>query len=244
MVREYLKLSSGPTPWPLFPTISPPRQEVRGPAGEADVVSRRQKPPQFPFPFKDVRRKSGSTQTSMSPTKSPPRQVERGPAGEAEVGSRRQKSPQFKENFAVQEQTSVSKVVQDLNKFCWQKPAGSFQFPELVSSPYCTLCNRGCTCLGGSCKGFQKPTEQTVNNKILSEPSSIIPGQQEDANLSTSVLTTPTFSSTRKTGISAISPGAPIYNWTPNNTANTSPIFSGTKPSSSQAKSSYNCNSR
>ena len=89
MVREYLKLFSGPTPWPLFPSISPPRQEVRGPAGEADVGSRRQKPPQFPFPFKDVRRKSGSTQTSMSPTKSPPRQVERGPAGEAEVGSRR-----------------------------------------------------------------------------------------------------------------------------------------------------------
>ena len=162
MVREYLKLSSGPTPWPLFPTISPPRQG-RGPAGEADVGSSRQKPPQFPFPFKDVRRKSGSTQTSKFPTKSPPRQVVRDPAGEADVGSRRE-PPLFS---AVQEQMSVSTVVQNLNKFCWQKPAGSYQFPELVNSPYCTLCNRGCTCLGVSCKGFQKPTEQTVNSKVL-----------------------------------------------------------------------------
>ena len=48
MVREYLKLSSGPTPWPLFPTISPPRQG-RGPAGEADVGSSRQKPPPVPL---------------------------------------------------------------------------------------------------------------------------------------------------------------------------------------------------
>ena len=182
MVREYLKLSPGP-PSPVPPSELP-QQEVRGPAGGGEVGGQCDNP----------------TQQQV---------LTGGPAG-WDPPQFSYSSTDVRERVRPPDQKlSPTTLVTLYNRFCHQKPAGNFCLPKISSSEYCLFCNRGAICLGQFCNGKKTPTEKravfTRNKDFL------IPGLDRSNTGSSTVLTKTTFSVTKKSKVSALSPYSSIF---------------------------------
>ena len=182
MVQGYLNPSPGP-PSPVPPS-DPPQQEVRGPAGGDEVGG------QWDHPTQQQVQRGGPAGWGPSPIFS-----------STDIRERED---------STQGQMSVSTMVSLLNQLCKQKPAGNFRLPKLPESDYCLLCNHGrSVCLGKTCKGRSQPTRQKP--KLGNVTSSGIPGLVPSGSSST-VLTTPTYTSTKKCSISSLSPSSSLFN--------------------------------
>ena len=103
-------------------------------------------------------------------------------------------------------------IVQCLNRFCWQKSAGTYILPEVPASLFCLLCcNQYCLCLGSFCKGKKPPKEIKMHkSRCHYQKYPLIPGL---VGTSYEVRTQPKKIVGKKK-MSALSPRDPIYNWT------------------------------
>jgi hypothetical protein len=166
----------------------------------------------------------------------PPQQEVRGPAGGGEVGSQcdhptQQQEltggpagwdpPQFSSTDVRErmnkEQLSPSSLVTLFTRLCHQKPAGGFKGPKILSSDFCPFCNQGNTCLGQCCKGREEPPKRKAvwsrNQEFL------IPGLDRSNMASSTVLTTRTFTFTKRIKVSPLSPNSPIFHPVHQNTS-------------------------
>ena len=147
MVREHPTLSSGYSQTSGVPPDNPQEQVLRGPAGEEAVGGQQGVlQPKVPQPMN-----VNSTTSSLLPPASLQQQVLRGPAGEEAGGgqvshqqlhSRNSETSystllptsSFRSMDIRENQFPVSETVQNFNRFCWQKPAGSYSLPHQVDS--------------------------------------------------------------------------------------------------------------
>ena len=107
----------------------------------------------------------------------------------------------------------VSILVQQLNRFCWQKAAGGLSLPKL-DSRYCLLCNRGCICIGSSCKGRKLSCYKKPDFKLKDQAATVIPGLSKHRKIATGTTKKKAIVS-----ISALSTKDPIFSPKPNSTA-------------------------
>ena len=212
-VPQPMAIVSHSTSSSLLPPASLQQQVLRGPAGE-EAGGGQGKQQKHLQP-----RSSHQTSSSLLPPASPQQQVVRGPAGEEAGGGQGKQQhlhplpgPAGQETFRSKDvrmkQMPPAKIVQSYNRYCWQKPAGGYSLPKLVESEYCILCNHGCKCIGGACKGREVLVEKSSShNRPGDFPTpAVIPGLKGSSDLSTNVLKAISRTRTkRKTGISVIS---------------------------------------
>ena len=155
---------------------------------------------------------------SLSPLlpSEPVLEVMRGPTGGAvvEIQSDNPTKHVRAEDGHPPPRMEVCAVVDLLNQFCKQKPAGSFELPQLPLSQYCLICNQGSICLGSGCKG--KEGSRCTRKKVtpISTFSSAIPGLTLSCptSIPTTVLTERDRTHNQRLSISALNPQSPLFN--------------------------------
>ena len=130
---------------------------------------------------------------------------------------------------------STMNIIEDLNRFTRQKPAGTFDPIFARTKLHCILCARGSSCLGMACLGLDKsrPMQDHRSSKCVPSPDGYCPGLVGDTKLTSLVEIKLGGSDERKSqNESALSCFGSLFGWKKKSSKSSSAIFVSSKPAS------------